>query len=84
MVEKITIDVGWGGTCGVAYTTNYFYNAVINNGSFYKSQTGGTEVEGTFTSAASASGDFYAVLEVYNPYLCTATRSGTWTANHVP
>ena len=84
-VDKITIDVGWGGACGgVSYTENYLYDAVINNGSFYKSQANGTEVEGTFTSATSASGDFYAVLEVYYPSYCKVTTSGTWTANYVP
>ncbi|MGB3702753.1 MAG: hypothetical protein WA997_15925 [Anaerolineales bacterium] len=81
----ITISVGWGGACGgVSYTTYYLYDAVINNGSFYKSQANGTEVEGTFSSATSASGDFYAVLEVSYPSYCRVTTSGTWTANYVP
>jgi len=80
----IKISVGWGGACGgVSSTTYYLYNAVINNGSFSKSQANGTKVEGTFTTATSASGDFYAVLEIPYPY-CRVTTSGTWTANHVP
>jgi len=83
-IDKITISVGWGGACGgVSSVTYYLYDAVINNASFYKSQADGTEVEGTFTSSANASGDFYAVLEIIYPY-CKATTSGTWTANHVP
>ncbi len=82
-VDTITISVGWGGACGVSSTTYYLYDAVINNARFYKSQGNGTEVEGTFTSATSASGDFYAVLEIPYPY-CRATTSGTWTANYVP
>ena len=81
-IDMITISVGWGGACGgVSSTTNYLYDAVINNGGFYKSQTNGTEVEGTFTSPTSASGDFYAVLEID---YCRVTTSGTWTANYVP
>jgi len=81
-IDTITISVGWGGACGgVSSTTNYFYNAVINNANFYASQANGTEVEGTFTSPTSASGDFYAVLEID---YCRVTTSGTWTANHVP
>jgi hypothetical protein len=81
-IDMITISVGWGGACGgVSSATYYLYNTVINNGSFYNSQATGTEVEGTFTSATSASGDFYAVLEIGS---CRRTTSGTWTANYVP
>ncbi|PKO12750.1 MAG: hypothetical protein CVU39_22550 [Chloroflexi bacterium HGW-Chloroflexi-10] len=84
-VNDITISVGWGGACGgVSSTTYYLYDAVINAGSFSKSQSGGTEVEGTFTSANNASGDFYAVLVTYYPSYCRATTSGTWSANYVP
>ena len=82
-VDKINIRVDWNGSCGVSYTTFYLYDAAINNGSFSKTQWGGTNVWGTFTSATAASGGYYAVLEIPYPY-CRATTSGTWTANHQP
>ena len=84
-IDTITLNVGWGGACGgVSYTTYFLYDAVITNGHFYKSQGNGTDVEGTFTSATSANGDFSAVLEVFYPFYCKATTSGTWSADYVP
>lgn len=82
-VNKITINIYWGGACGVSSTTYYLYDAAINNGHFQKSGLNGTLVKGDFISPTSASGDFDAVLEFTYPY-CRATRSGTWTADYVP
>lgn len=83
-IDTITISVGWGGACGVSSTTYFLYDAIINNGHFYKSQSNGTSVSGDFTSSTEASGSFYAVLEVFYPSYCHATTSGTWSASFVP
>lgn len=82
MIDTISINVNWNGTCGVSSVTYYYYDVSINNsGHFYQSHLSGSSISGDFTSSVAADGTFYAVLDTGT---CTATRSGTWTANYVP
>ena len=82
MIDTIAINVNWGGACGVSATVYYYYDVSINSaGHFYKSHLSGSSISGDFTSSTMADGTFYAVLDTGT---CTATRSGTWTANYVP
>jgi len=81
-IDTLELYVNWGGACGVAGVKYYFYDISISGGHFYKSQGAGeTNVSGDFTSSTTASGDFFAYLDTGS---CTASRSGTWTANYVP
>jgi len=81
-IDTLELYVNWGGACGVAGVRYYFYDISISGGHFYKSQgAGGTNVSGDFNSSTTASGDFFAYLDTGS---CTASRSGTWTANYVP
>ena len=82
MIDTISINVNWSGTCGVSSTTYFYYDVSINSsGHFSKSHTSGSNISGDFTSSTAADGTFYAVLDTGT---CSSTRSGTWTANYVP
>jgi len=80
-IDTLELYVDWNGACGVSGTIYYFYDISISNGHFYKSQGAGqTNVSGDFNSSTTASGDYFAYLDTGT---CTASRSGTWTANYV-
>jgi hypothetical protein len=82
MIDQLSINVNWNGTCGVSSTTYYYYDLPINSsGHFYSSHLSGSNIGGDFLSSTTASGTFYAVLDTGS---CSATRSGTWSANYVP
>jgi hypothetical protein len=82
MIDTIAINVNWSGTCGVTSTIYYYYDVSINNvGHFSDSHLSGSSISGDFTTSTTADGTFYAVLDTGT---CSATRSGTWTANYVP
>ena len=82
MIDLIIVDVDWHGTCGVSHATYYYYDVPIDSvGHFYKSQSSNTNVGGDFTSSTTADGTFSAYLDTGS---CTASTSGTWTANYVP
>ena len=82
MIDTLEINVNWGGVCGVSATINYYYDISINSvGHFYKTHASGSTIGGDFTSSTTANGTFYAVLDTGT---CTATRSGTWSANYIP
>jgi hypothetical protein len=82
MIDTIAINVNWSGTCGVTSTIYYYYDVSINNvGHFSDSHLSGSSISGDFTTSTTADGTFYAVLDTGT---CSATRSGTWTANFVP
>lgn len=77
-VTQFTLRVYWGGTCGVAYSEHYFYDIPIVNNAFSESGTN-QSLTGNFTSPSTASGTYWVKIVVGS---CTATRSGTWTANY--
>lgn len=81
-VTMFTLRVYWGGTCGVAYTEDYFYNIPIINNAFSQSSSS-RSLTGNFTSPITATGTYWKKLEVPNPPYppCTATRSGSWSAS---
>lgn len=82
MIDNIAINVNWGGLCGVSATIYYYYDVSISGvGHFYESHASGSNIGGDFTSSTTANGTYYAFL---NTGTCTASRSGTWTANYVP
>lgn len=81
-ISTFSLTINWGGTCGVAYTIDYFYDIPISNNSFSVAESSRT-LQGNFTSATTASGTYWKRLEIPYPP-CSATRSGSWSASLCP
>jgi hypothetical protein len=80
LISQFTIQVGFGGACGVSYQECYFYDIPITDNAFTATSSQ-NRITGTFTGDTTASGTYKIVLVVYYPDYCTATRTGTWTAS---
>lgn len=79
LIPKMELRILYGGRCGINYATKYWYDIPVQNGSFSKKASDGSEITGAFGTTIAVNGTWKEVFATYYPSYCTLTLSGTWS-----